>query len=87
MSCTIAQLSGDYTPSVLLLQVAGLEVLALSSGCNALTLHVVPQHELLGVGMEVDLLVHPIGHWVAAWYVSGASGARSVAAIPAGSPR
>jgi hypothetical protein len=30
-----------------------------------LKLHVIAQHELLGVGMQVDLLVHPLGHRIA----------------------
>jgi len=29
---------------------------------QSLTLHMIPQHELLGIGMEVDLLVHPVGN-------------------------
>ena len=28
-------------------------------------LHVIPQHELLGIRMQVHLLVHPVGHRVA----------------------
>ena len=28
-------------------------------------LHVIPQHQLLGVRMQVNLLVHPLGHRVA----------------------
>jgi hypothetical protein len=28
-------------------------------------LHVVPQHEFLGIRMEIDLLVHPLRHRVA----------------------
>jgi hypothetical protein len=30
-----------------------------------LDLHVIPQHELLGIRMQVDLLVHPLGHRIA----------------------
>jgi hypothetical protein len=29
------------------------------------SLHVIAQHQLLGIGMEVHLLVHPVGHRVA----------------------
>jgi hypothetical protein len=25
----------------------------------------IPQHELLGAGMQIYPLVHPVGHWVA----------------------
>ena len=28
--------------------------------------HAIPQHQLLGVRMQVDMLVHPLGHRVAA---------------------
>ena len=33
---------------------------------SASYLHVIPQHQLLGIRMEVDLLVHPLRHQVAA---------------------
>jgi hypothetical protein len=32
---------------------------------RGLHLHMIPQHQLLGVGMQIHLLVHPLGHWVA----------------------
>jgi hypothetical protein len=31
----------------------------------AKTLHMVLQHQLLGIGMQIHLLVHPVGHWIA----------------------
>jgi hypothetical protein len=36
------------------------------SPCPCSTLHVIPQHEFFGVRMEVRLLVHPVGHRIAA---------------------
>jgi hypothetical protein len=32
---------------------------------QSLDLHVVPQHQLLGIRVQVHLLVHPLGHWIA----------------------
>ena len=41
------------------------ELLARFSQPRGLDLHVIPQHEFLGIRMQVDLLVHPIGHRIA----------------------
>jgi hypothetical protein len=32
---------------------------------QSLDLHVIAQQQLRGVRMEVNLLVHPLGHWIA----------------------
>jgi hypothetical protein len=51
----------------------------------------IPQHELLGAGMQIHLLVHPVGHWVAVQVMLEPvrSYVRSTinGSIPAGSPR
>ena len=41
------------------------ELLARFSQPRGLDLHVVPQHQLLGVGMQIHLLVHPVGYRLA----------------------
>ncbi len=40
-------------------------MLARFSQPRGLDLHVIAQHQLLGVGMQIDLLVHPVGHRIA----------------------
>jgi len=40
------------------------ELLARFSQPRGLDLHMIPQHELLGVRMQIHLLVHPFGHWI-----------------------
>jgi hypothetical protein len=42
------------------------ELLARLSQPRGLDLHVIAQHQLLGIRMQVHLLVHPVGHRVAA---------------------
>jgi hypothetical protein len=41
------------------------ELLARLSQPRGLDLHVIPQHRLLGIRMQIHLLVHPLGHRVA----------------------
>jgi hypothetical protein len=41
------------------------ELLACVNQLQVLDLHVIPQHQLLGIRMQIHLLVHPLGNRIA----------------------